>query len=298
MTRLLLHGIIPIIQMPFTSGGVIDEPSLRAEVEWAIQAGADGVGMGNASETMLLAEEERRSVAHVIVDTANGRVPVVIATGHQGTEIAAALSAEAQDLGADAVLVMPYVPGGVDDYARYFGAVAAAVDIPIVVQDAAHPIPVALLARLNSEYAHVAYVKAETPDALVKTRRILQATEGRVTVLGGAGGNHIIEQHAAGVKGWMPGTSLTDRFVAVYARLEAGDVDGARTRLYAGILPLATFHAASRRFITVEKEVLRARGVIATTYSRRELPLDPFLRAQLTPLLRYLGITAAGDEVH
>ena len=298
MTSPVLHGIIPIIQMPFTSGGVIDEPSLRAEVEWAIQAGADGVGTGNASETMLLSEAERRRVARIIVDTADGRVPVVIATGHQGTEIAAALSAEAQDLGADAVLVMPYVPGDADDYARYFGAVAAAVDITLVVQDAAHPIPVALLARLNNEYAHIRYVKAETPDALAKTQRIRQATEDPVTVLGGAGGNHIIEQHAAGVKGWMPGTSLTDRFVAVYARVVAGDVDGARTRLYAGILPLATFHAASRKFITVEKEVLHARGVIATTYSRRELPLDPFQRAQLSALLRYLDLPVAGDEVH
>ena len=81
-------GIIPIIQMPCTDDGEIDEVGLRSEVSWAIKVGAHGVGTANASETSLLSEGEREKVASIVVDEANGRVPVTICTGHQGLQIA------------------------------------------------------------------------------------------------------------------------------------------------------------------------------------------------------------------
>jgi len=284
-------GIIPIIQTPFADDGEIDEVSLRSEVSWAIKVGADGVGTANASETSLLSEEEREKVAVIIVDETNGRVPVTICTGHQGLQVAAKLSKQAQEIGADAVLVMPFIQTSVDNYERYYKAVAEAVEIPVMIQDASYPLPLTLIAELNGEYDHICYVKEETQHALEKTREIIRALGDRITVLGGSGGNYIIEQFLSGVKGWMPGTCLTDRFALVYKTLLEGDLKRARERFYNGCLPLANFHSASEKFVTVEKAVLKARGIISSTYCRSEMPLDPFLEGQLVALLEYMSIT-------
>jgi len=284
-------GIIPIIQTPFTDDGEIDEVSLRSEVSWAIKVGADGVGTANASETSLLSEEEREKVAIIILDETNGRVPVTICTGHQGLQVAAKLSKQAQEIGADAVLVMPFIQTSVDNYERYYRAIAEAVEIPVMIQDASYPLPLTLIAELNEEYDHICYVKEETQHALEKTREILGALGDRITVLGGSGGNYIIEQFPSGVKGWMPGTCLTDRFALVYKMLLKGDLKKARERFYNGCLPLANFHSVSEKFVTVEKAVLKARGIISSAYCRSETPLDPFLEGQLAALLEYMGIT-------
>jgi 4-hydroxy-tetrahydrodipicolinate synthase len=283
-------GIVPILQMPFTNDGEIDEASLRSEVDWAIKAGADGIGTANASETSLLSEEERARVTNIVVDEVNGRVPVTICTGHQGLQVAAKLSKQAQEIGADALVVMPFIQTNVASYERYYRAVAEAVDIPIMIQDAAYPLPVSLMAKLNKEYSHVCYVKEETQDALEKMREILKTMGDDMTVLGGSGGNYIITEFLCGAKGSMPGTSLVDRFVIVYKKLLAGDVKGARDALYVGCLPLANFHSVSKKFIMVEKAVMKARGIIATTYCRSEMPLDPFLERQLIELLQYMGV--------
>jgi len=283
-------GIVPIMQMPFTKDGEIDAASLRSEVSWAIEVGADGIGTANGTETSLLSDEERVRVASVIVDEANGRVPVTICTGHKGLQVAAKLSREAQDMGADAVLVMPFIQTSIDNYERYYRAVAEAVEIPVMVQDALYPLPLQLIAKLNEAYSHICYVKEETRSALQKAREILKDVGDKITVLGGSGGNYIIQEFLCGVKGWMPGTSLTDRLVLVYEKLLEGDLKGARELFYKRYFPLANLHSVSSKFIAVEKAVMKARGIISTTYCRSEMPLDSFLEEEVEPLLKYMGV--------
>jgi 4-hydroxy-tetrahydrodipicolinate synthase len=44
---------------------------------------------------------------HLIVKEVNGRVPLVVSTGHTGTDAAVRLSREAEDAGAAALMVLP-----------------------------------------------------------------------------------------------------------------------------------------------------------------------------------------------
>ena len=41
-----LHGVLPILQTPFTADDRIDLPTLKAEIDWAYALGADGIGTG------------------------------------------------------------------------------------------------------------------------------------------------------------------------------------------------------------------------------------------------------------
>ena len=54
-----LHGVLPILQTPFTADDRIDLSVLKAEIDWAYALGADGIGTGMVSETYRLTLAER-----------------------------------------------------------------------------------------------------------------------------------------------------------------------------------------------------------------------------------------------
>ena len=73
------RGIFTILLTPFHEDRSLDEESLRREVDFVIAAGARGIVTPvNTSEFFLLADDERRRLAEVVIDQARGRVPVVI----------------------------------------------------------------------------------------------------------------------------------------------------------------------------------------------------------------------------
>ena len=71
-------GVWPVMLTPFTAKGDVDEPALRALVDWYIQNGVDGLFAScQSSEIFNLNFEERMRIARVTVEAAAGRVPVV-----------------------------------------------------------------------------------------------------------------------------------------------------------------------------------------------------------------------------
>ena len=84
-----LHGCIPILCTPFLDDGSLDPASLEREIEFVIGVGAAGVAaLAIASEGYKLTEAERDEVAHVVVATVAGRVPVVVSVDGAGTDVA------------------------------------------------------------------------------------------------------------------------------------------------------------------------------------------------------------------
>ena len=171
----MLKGVFPVVVTPFQEAGGIDYDSLDRLVDYLIEQGAHGLGLfGNASEGYTLLGPERVEMLKRIVKRVNGRVPLVASTGHTGTDAAVALSREAEELGASALMVLPpYLlkPDG-DGLLFYFEAISKAVSIPIMVQDAplmtAVAMPTALLARMAREIEHVRSAKVEAPPTAPK----------------------------------------------------------------------------------------------------------------------------------
>ncbi|MFL6111194.1 MAG: dihydrodipicolinate synthase family protein, partial [Catenulispora sp.] len=141
----LLHGILPVLQIPFTGAGAaqtVDEVSLRAEVEFCIRAAAHGfVVPALASEFMVLTPEERRQVVTVVVAQADDRVPVVANVAAASAQEAVAYATHARDAGAAAVMALPpYVRRpGADGIFAYYDAIARAARLPVVIQNAPPP---------------------------------------------------------------------------------------------------------------------------------------------------------------
>ncbi len=132
----MLRGSITALVTPFSNGGGFDEKAFRAFVEWQIREGTKGlVPVGTTGESPTLSHEEHRQVVTACVDVSKGRVPVIAGAGSNNTEEAVGLVRFAEQVGADAVLVVtPYYnkPTQRGLYA-HFAAVAKATKLPVII---------------------------------------------------------------------------------------------------------------------------------------------------------------------
>lgn len=295
----MLEGVIPILLTTFREDGSLDPLSQTRLVHYLLEAGVHGLGLfGNAGEGYALSERERRELLELVLREVNGRVPVVVSTGHTGTDVAARMSREAEDLGAAAVMVLPpyYLRPDADGLLRYYGAVSAAVRIPIMVQDAPLmtqvAMPAGLLARLAREIERVRYVKIEAPPTAPKVTAVLQAAGGALTVFGGLNGQFLIEEYERGARGLMPGSDLPAVYVRIWESLEGGDRAEA-WRWFVRALPLIRFELQPGLGVSAMKHRLAAQGVIACPRVRH--PTQE-LTAESLRELRVLGELLACDS--
>jgi 4-hydroxy-tetrahydrodipicolinate synthase len=272
-----MRGVFPILVTPFDEQSRVDEESLRRLVEFNIEAGVHGLGVAIGSEVFRLTEAERSQVARIVVDQARGRVPVVINTGAQGTDLAVHYSRMAEEAGADALMVMApsLVPVGPAEMREYYRAISDAVRIPIFIQDADNPpVPASLARQIAGESERVRYIKVESAPPAEKVAAAIAEAGDRLTVFGGAGGVYLIEELRHGSQGTMPSCSQPEAFVEVWHRFHAGDEPGARAVFEQKIVPLNRIAVGGwSAFYHANKEVLRQRGVIRSAKVRG--PIEP-----------------------
>jgi 4-hydroxy-tetrahydrodipicolinate synthase len=105
----MLSGSFPPLVTPFRKGAV-DEDSFARLVEFQITGGSHGVLVnGTTAEPSTLTVAERNRLVDVAVRTANGRIPVIAATGSQSLAETRDLTAHAVRAGVDALLIVtPY----------------------------------------------------------------------------------------------------------------------------------------------------------------------------------------------
>jgi len=104
-----LKGSIPPLITPFR-GGNVDYDAYAAMVEFQIREGSHGILVnGTTSEPASLTVEERNRIVDVAIASANGRVPIVAATGSQSLAETETLTDHAVRAGSDALLIVtPY----------------------------------------------------------------------------------------------------------------------------------------------------------------------------------------------
>ena len=174
---------------------------------------------------------------------------------------------------------------------EFFRTVAAAIDIPILVQDApvsGVPLSPALLARLAAEIGRVRYFKVEVPGAAAKLRELLRL--GGATIEGPFDGEESITLMAdldAGATGTMPSAMIPEVLGRVVRLYLAGQRQEA-TALYERYLPLINFENKQCGLLAA-KALMREGGIIESEAVRHPLlPLHPATRAGLVELARRL----------
>lgn len=132
---MFLQGSMTALATPFAADG-LDQACFEHFVEWQIAEGTDGlVPCGTTGEAATLTAGERHRLIRACVECAAGTVPVVAGTGTNCTATTIEQTRAAKAAGADAALIVtPYYNRPTQEgLYRHFAAVAAAVDIPILL---------------------------------------------------------------------------------------------------------------------------------------------------------------------
>jgi 4-hydroxy-tetrahydrodipicolinate synthase len=288
-----MQGVFPILVTPFDEKGRADEESLRRLVDFNIDAGVHGLGVALGSEIFKLSESERDEVTRIVVSQVRQRVPVVINSGAPGTDLAVLYSRRAEELGADALMIIPpsFMPAGPVEVLEYYQAISDAVQIPIFLQDVpSAPISAPLARQIAETCDDVRYIKVETVPVANKVAEMVAKAGDCLTVFGGAGGGYFIEEMRRGSRGTMPFCSQPEAFVQVWKLMKSGDEVAARAIFDQVIMPINRIASQGAGiFYHVHKELLRQRGVIATNKVRGPAPaVDEVTQHELRDLIREL----------
>jgi 4-hydroxy-tetrahydrodipicolinate synthase len=260
------RGMMPILPTTITEAGDIDDASQRRLVQYALSCGAVAIGhFGFASEFFKLTADDRKRIAEIVIDETAGRVPVFLGITGPSTRIAIEYAEQAEALGADMVmLATPYVTvPDRDGLVAYYREVSAATSLPVIVQDTPVSAPILtadVVYRMFGEIENVLYVKAEGNDFLSKTARLIELSGGRMHVIGGYGGKHMIHSLRIGVTSFMTGTEMLDLHAAVVSAYLAGDQEGAARLYFERLLPYFMFYDTYHEELL--KKMLHLRGVI------------------------------------
>ena len=135
MKKTVFEGSGVAIITPFAKDGV-DYTKLGELLDFQIQQGTDCIVVaGTTGEASTMPDEEHIRTIQYTVERVAGRVPVLAGTGSNDTLHGAALCRAAQDVGADAVLLVTpsYNKTTQKGLYAHFAVMAGAVDIPIIL---------------------------------------------------------------------------------------------------------------------------------------------------------------------
>ena len=305
MTRPILRGAYTALVTPFAGDGSIDEAAFRRLVRWQVLAGIDGlVPCGTSGEAPTLSADERDRLIAVTVETvaerpSRGRIRVIAGTGTNDTAATIAATRRAAAIGADAALVVaPYYnrPDG-RMLEAHFRAIADQGDLPIVVYNVPSRtgtnIDAATFLRL-AEHPRVIGIK-EASGNLEQIARICAERPRDVAVLAGddAWTLSVLAMGGDGVVS-VASNEIPGELVSLCVAARAGDWEAAR-RVHERWLPLflANFRGAPNPVPV--KAALTAMGLLESDAVRAPLlTLEPRPRADLTDLLRLLGLVDLG----
>lgn len=295
------RGLFPVVPTTFTEAGELDLESQKRCVDFMIDAGSDGLAiLANFSEQFLLADEEREILTRTILEHVAGRVPVIVTTTHVSTKVCTERSCRAQAMGAAMLMVMPPYHGATfrvpeprihDFYAR----LSAAVEIPIMVQDApaaGTPLSAEFLARMAREIENVSYFKIETAGAAAKLRELIRL--GGDAIEGPWDGEEaitLLPDLEAGATGTMTGGGFPDGIRTILDAWSEGRREDALAA-YERWLPLINLENRQCGFLAA-KALMKEGGIIACEAPRHPWPpLHPASRALLIEAARRRDVLA------
>jgi 4-hydroxy-tetrahydrodipicolinate synthase len=289
--------LIPLLT-PFSDDFSIDVPRVHDLVEYVIgKKYCDSlIVCGTNGEFYALTYEERLTMFRTVKEAVGRRVPLIAGTGANNTLEVIALSQEAQELGYDALMILPPYFGNPtqEEIANHFLQIAAAVSVPIILYNIPlftgvniSPDTTATLAKHDRIIAikeEAGINPLQTTETLLRTPDDFAIFSGddvmtlQVLVQGGSGvvsgGSHVV------------GDLLKDQI----ERFVGGDVDGANA-VYLRSFPFfkALVPNTRQNPVPLTKAALRLAGI---DVGRPRPPLLPPSEAEeelLKSAMRSLG---------
>lgn len=239
-----LRGSICPVITPFTESGAIDEKAFTELINWQIDSGSHGISVtGTSGEPSSLTIDERKRVMDLAKKTIDGRVFFAPGTGSTNHDETMELTKYAEEIGADAAMVIvPYYnrPNQEALY-QHFKTVADSVVTPIIIYNipgrSAVNMEVSTMKRLVDDCPNIIGVKEANKDFEHVNRVLLNC--GRDFLLFSGIELLCYPMLAIGGAGFISATANVEptKVAELYNAWEAGDVARAQD-LHFELMPL------------------------------------------------------------
>ena len=205
MKHTIFTGAGVALVTPFKADGSVNYEEFAKLIDYQIEHGTDALIIaGTTGESSTLSEEEHSEVIRFAVKHTNHRVPVIAGTGSNATATAIMLSKEAEEAGADALLlVTPYYNKTTQNgLYHHYKAIAESVKLPIILYNVPSrtgmTIDVATAAKL-AEIDNIAAMK-DAVGSITYTANLIEACGDKLDVYSG-NDDQIVPMMSLGAKG-------------------------------------------------------------------------------------------------
>lgn len=273
----LVSGVSPVLEVPFTSSGEVDEEGFARVVRYVIGTGVSSMMFpGFASEFYKLTEDERRRLLAILLSLTGPRddVAAIVAVQDHATMVAADRAREAVDAGADLINLLPphlLSPSRASIVGHVDAVLGAVAPTPVVLQYAPSETGTSLDAEvigvLARKHANLRLVKVESspPGRLIGE---LADAEPPLPAIEGYAGVQLPDAWRRGAVGSQPGCSFTEIYVKIWGLLSSGDVEAGED-LHRRLLPYISYWMLDTELIiAAEKRISYRRGLISSDYCR------------------------------
>ncbi len=235
-------------------------------------AGIDGVLLfGSIGEFYSVSLEDKKSVVDFAVERVAGRMKVFVGVGDTTYDNVLELTRYAQKASADAVLaVSPYYWPTDDAAEKYFGGIADATDLPVMLYNfparTGTDLSPELVARLAAAHPNICGIK-DTVDTISHTRKVIRAVR-KVNpefALSGFDEYYLVNR-ASGGNGVLCGLTNVEPelFVRLHGAYQAGDFATA-IECAERISSLMAVYDACDLFISAIKVAVNIKGLPIST---------------------------------
>lgn len=200
-------GSFTVTVTPFTEGGTaIDYAAWARFLDWQLASGVPGIIiLGTTGEFLTLTDDERGAFIEATVKHIAGRIPVLVGSMNAYTPNAVRYSRQAQDLGADGLMIIPpyyYTPTD-DEIFNYYKAICEGCDLPIMLYNNPFTSNVdmsaKLVGRLTKAFDQIRYIK-EASQRIERIHAIIVESDGLMNVWAG---QQVLESYKMGAKGYV-----------------------------------------------------------------------------------------------
>ena len=201
------RGSYTVAVTPFTENlSNIDIPAWKRFLDWQLAVGVPGIIiLGTTGEFLTISDEERQAFVEATVKHIDHRIPVLVGTMNAHTPTAVRYSREAENLGADGLMILPpyYYTPTEDEIFDYYKAICEQVSIPIMLYNnpfTSHiDMSAKFVSRLTAAHEQVRYIKEASMDA-ARVFDIIEATDGVMNVFAG---ERVVESYLMGAVGYV-----------------------------------------------------------------------------------------------
>jgi 1-pyrroline-4-hydroxy-2-carboxylate deaminase len=243
MATITWKGVYPALLTPFDKNETVDFKMYKTNLDAQIAAGVDGVIIGGSlGEASTLLREEKMDLLVYSKEITQASFPIIVNIAEQSTREAIAQAKEAEQKGADGLMLLPPMryKASDEETTHFFMDVANSTALPIMLYNNPVDYKIEIHTAMFQEMLpckNIEAVKDSTRNTMNITR-MLNRFGGRYKILTGVD-PIALESLVLGADGWVAGLgdAFPEETVAIFRLVKAGRIAEA-VQIHRWFMPL------------------------------------------------------------